>query len=460
MAKMPGDVAEPEDGRGIALRYRTRRVLALLLLAIPVSLGAILAVQAIQLFGDGDTDWTLLALPALGAGLAALLSYAIHGILAGHIGDLDRMKEDLDLAAATGRLPARWRLFTGAPGEVAGLSRAIERAFLRRDRHAAEGGWIAGVLAGIPAAVIVFTGTGLVALSNAAARRRLGAFGTGPGHSIFSLIDHGYLGSVLARARETRHPVALQLSDIAGVSFEAQLARLESGGVISFLAPAEEVRPEATEMDLSLGAAAPQPQSYQPATPLHALPLVSLDLETTGLEAARDRIVSVGAVRLQDGHVFGAAALDRLVRPGIPIPEGSFAIHGISDQLVADAPPLPELWDELRAYLEGCVIVGHQIGFDLAVLAAEAKRHDLPPLEPPALDTMALYRSIAPGRQASLDSAAAALGLSVFGRHTALGDALVTAELFNAMLPELQARGIADLAAAEAVASPPPWGAV
>ncbi|MEQ8335510.1 3'-5' exonuclease [Nisaea sp.] len=447
--------------RAIIMRYRTRRTLAFLLGAIPVLLVAMVCAIALQGWKpEGGTDWSALILPAAGAGLAAVLAYAVYGIVAAHIGDLDRMKEDLDLAATTGRLPARWRQFTGGPGEIAGLSQTIERAFIRRERHGAEGAWIAGVLAGIPSAVIAFRRTGLVSLSNAAARRRLGDDGTTPGHSIFTLVDHGRLETALSRARESRQPVALRLSDTAGGPVEAQVAAMADGGVISFTAPAGEVTPEQTAMDLGPGAAAspPPPQPCLPATPLGALPLVSLDLETTGLDASLDRILSIGAVRVQDGHVFTAASLDLLVRPGIPIPERSFNVHGISDELVADAPPLPALWDALGEFVDGCVIIGHQIGFDLAVLAAEARRHGLPELELPALDTMMLFRQISDGQQVGLDGAADAMGLSVFGRHTALGDAIVTAELFNAMLPSLRERSIVDFAAAQEIAAPPPWG--
>ncbi|UUX49066.1 3'-5' exonuclease [Nisaea acidiphila] len=445
--------------RAIVMRYRTRRTHAVLLTAIPVVLLLALGIFTVRFVLLAEAaDWSLLVLPAVGTGAAALLTYAVYGIIAAHIADLDRMKEDLDLAATTGRLPARWRQFTGGPGEIAGLSQAVERAFIRRHRHRSEGAWIAGVLAGIPAAVIVFTGTGLVALSNAAARRRLGEFGTSPGHSIFTIVDHGLLDAALRRARESKRPVEFALSDTDGNAVEAQLAGLAEGGVISFLAPAEDVLPEQTAMDLSLGAAAPMPMPFLTGTPLTGLPVVSLDLETTGLEASRDRIVSIGAVRVQGGHVFTGASLDILVNPGIPIPERSFQVHGISDELVAGAPPLPELWEELNRFCAGCVIVGHQIGFDLAVLAAEAKRHGLPAFDVPALDTMALFKQIAPDERIGLDSAAEAMGLSVFGRHTALGDAIVTAELFNAMVPELESRGIADYGRATEIAAPRPWG--
>lgn len=446
-------------GRVIVMRNRTRRIHAVLLSALAAILVAMLALLAVRhvLLAD-DPDWPLLALPAAGTAAAVLLGYVAHGLFAAHIDDLDRMKEDLDLAASTGRLPARWRQFTGGSGEIAGLSQSIERAFNRRQRHESEGAWIAGVLAGIPAAVIVFTGSGLVALSNAAARRRLGEFGTAPGHSIFSIVDHGVLDAALSRARDSRRPVEFVLSDTEGKTVDAQVAGLAEGGVISFLAPAEEVLPEQTAMDLSLGGAAPEPVPFSSATPLGALPVVSLDLETTGLEAARDRIVSIGAVRVQDGHVFTGSSLDLLVRPGIPIPERSFRVHGIGDELVAGAPALSDLWEQLTRFCEGCVIVGHQIGFDLAVLAAEAKRHDLPAITLPALDTMALFRHIAPDERGGLDSAAEAMGLSVFGRHTALGDAIVTAELFNAMVPELRQRGIAEYGAALDLAAPRPWG--
>ena len=107
--------------------------------------------------------------------------------------------------------------------------------------------------------------------------------------------------------------------------------------------------------------------------PLDRVPVVSLDLETTGLRARTDRIVQIGAIQSQDELAQFAA----LVQPGVPIPAASTRIHGITDEMVAGADELPLVMPRLRAHLTDCLILGYNIGFDLAVLDAEAARHGL-----------------------------------------------------------------------------------
>lgn len=448
----------PSGRRTVAMLYRTRRTVRALLLSIPV-FAVLLAAAAIagHLAPGAFADGWLIAAAGGGAAAVALAAYGVHAIVAAHLADLERVKQDLDLAAATGVLPSRWRQFTHGPGEIASLAQVIEGAFERRRELAGEGEWLAGIMAGIPAGVIVFTDTGLVGMANAAARTRLGPLGTTPGHSIFTIVDHARLGAAVETARANQRPAPVMLRDPSGEAVEARVAPLAEGGVISFIAEAAVFSAEGTAMDLSLRRRAPAPQPFDGATALSDLPLVSLDLETTGLDTARDRILSVGAVRLQGRRVYTEAGIDLLCNPGVDIPERSFEVHGISDRLVATAPPLREIWEEIARFVDGCIIVGHQIGFDLAMLDAEARRHGLPPIRRPALDTLELYRRIAQDRPVGLESAAEALGVSVFGRHTALGDAIVTAELFNAMIERLAGEGIVDWQSADAAARPPAW---
>ena len=78
--------------------------------------------------------------------------------------------------------------------------------------------------------------------------------------------------------------------------------------------------------------------------PLDRVPVVSLDLETTGLRAGSDRIIQIGAIGGTDTDPF-----DTLVNPGVPIPAASTRIHGISDTMVAGAEALPLVLPRLRA---------------------------------------------------------------------------------------------------------------
>jgi DNA polymerase III epsilon subunit-like protein len=171
---------------------------------------------------------------------------------------------------------------------------------------------------------------------------------------------------------------------------------------------------------------------------------VALDLETTGLDARTDAIVSLAAIPF----VAGAPqpGLISLVQPGRPIPPGSTAIHGITDEMVTRAPAVRPA---LRALQEACgedLLVGHGLAFDLAVIARERRAHALGPLRNRALDTMrltaALYRT---WTDVSLDTVAARLGIVIEGRHTAQGDAVAAGRILLALLPALEAQGLRTL---------------
>ena len=85
-----------------------------------------------------------------------------------------------------------------------------------------------------------------------------------------------------------------------------------------------------------------------PSTPLVSLDAIVLDTETTGLDARAARLVQIGALRIVSGAVCPDQSFDTLVRPGIPIPAVSTAIHGINDSHVASAPTFAEVWPRLE----------------------------------------------------------------------------------------------------------------
>ena len=179
--------------------------------------------------------------------------------------------------------------------------------------------------------------------------------------------------------------------------------------------------------------------------PLDRVPVVSLDLETTGLRARADRIVQIGAIQSQDELATFAA----LVQPGVPIPASSTRIHGITDEMVATSEALPIVMPRLRAHVSGCLILGYNIGFDLAVLDAEAERHGLEWSWSAALCLRQLATCLL-GHEAmmmlgDLESLAAHYRVPVIDRHTALGDAAMTLETYHRMLPALAVRGIVTL---------------
>ena len=182
------------------------------------------------------------------------------------------------------------------------------------------------------------------------------------------------------------------------------------------------------------------------ATPLIALDAVVLDTETTGLDPASARIVEIGAVRLVGGRIKSGDSFHRLVRPDEPIPPTASAIHQIDDAKVANASRFAEIWPQLRDYIGGSVVVGHTLGFDLAVLKHECARSGLAFNQPRTLDTRLLAQVAEPHLAGyTLESLAAWLGVELTQRHSALGDALTTANIFTALVPKLRDGGIRTL---------------
>ena len=185
------------------------------------------------------------------------------------------------------------------------------------------------------------------------------------------------------------------------------------------------------------------------ATPLIALDAVVIDTETTGLDPAEARIVEIAAARIEGGRIPVDCMLDRILRPGIPIPKTSTQIHHIDNAKVADAPTFAEIWPELKKLIGGSIVIGHAVGFDLAVLHRECRRAGETFENPRILDTRLLAEIVEPAlADYTIESLAAWLGVNLSGRHSAAGDALATARIFCALVPMLRDGGIRTLAEA------------
>jgi DNA polymerase-3 subunit epsilon len=154
-------------------------------------------------------------------------------------------------------------------------------------------------------------------------------------------------------------------------------------------------------------------------------------------------VVSIGACRIVNARLLASDIFDLRVDPERPIPPASTAIHGITNAMVQGAPPWPEAWAELQRLARNRVIVGHGIPFDLTIMKHECLRHDLEWEDLVFIDTQRLASLLNPTAQdLGLESLAQLYQIDLHGRHTALGDALVTAELFFRMLPRLELQGI------------------
>jgi DNA polymerase III subunit epsilon len=160
---------------------------------------------------------------------------------------------------------------------------------------------------------------------------------------------------------------------------------------------------------------------------------VALDLETTGLMAETDRIVEIGAVRfLESGEETGR--FQCLVNPQRRMSPTAYAIHGLSDEDLADAPPASDVLPGFLAFLgdpQNTALLAHNASFDAGFLGRELARAGLLPPTHSLFDTLALARRQLP--QASshrLDNLAAILGLDPAGAHRALADSLRVKEIW------------------------------
>jgi CBS domain-containing protein len=185
--------------------------------------------------------------------------------------------------------------------------------------------------------------------------------------------------------------------------------------------------------------------------PLLSLDAVVIDTETTGLDPRKARVIELAGVRLSAGKRVADAPFRQLLRPaGETISPETTRIHGIDDAAVAGAPVFAEVWPDFNAFLNGSLMIGHTVGFDLAVLKRECDLAGLPWSRPRTLDTRLLAQIVAPELAGyTLEKLADWLGIDAADRHSALGDAITTARIFLALVPKLREHGIRTVAEAE-----------
>ena len=154
-----------------------------------------------------------------------------------------------------------------------------------------------------------------------------------------------------------------------------------------------------------------------------------MDLETTGGQAARDRVIEAGIVLIEDGAVV--EEYSTLVNPGTHIPYAIQQFTGITEAMVADAPPFAAVADDIAARLDGRLFVAHNARFDYGFLRSEFRRLERR-LRAPVLCTVRLSRALTPAERGhSLDAVMNRHGIACDARHRALGDARVVAEFLG-----------------------------
>lgn len=206
-------------------------------------------------------------------------------------------------------------------------------------------------------------------------------------------------------------------------------------------------------------------KNYQPSPdeplweldlPVQEIRAVAIDSELTGLDRKRDSIVSLGAVKMVGGRVEIGRTFYQLVNPRQPMNAQVVLIHEITPGEVQEKPEIDQVLHDFVEFCDKDIVIGHFVSLDLAFINRELQKTKGTTLANPAIDTSSLvhfwransprqgHGSFAP-EKFELTEIAKELGIKVQGAHNALMDAFMAAQVFQRLLPMLQALGITAL---------------
>lgn len=341
-----------------------------------------------------------------------------------------------------------------------GLAQAVMR---ETTLLAAEKKHLEAVLSDLPTGVVLCNAHHQVVFYNGRARDLLGPLGgIGLDRSLATVLDaapvEAAYAQLIAQPRESCADMRLELNEGKlrlgiGMRLVEPLpdSELDPGYILTLreallvdAACGSHIHvPRETAFDFDLLHA--RPSSDVMDCKLSDLKYVIFDTETTGLLPERgDEVCQIAACRVVNSKMVKTEVFDTLVNPGRPIPLSATNIHGINDAMVTDAPDFITAGKAFHAFSEGAVLIAHNAPFDMAFFYR--RQGDMGArFDHPVLDTVLLSAVIyGQTEQHSLDAIAERLQVTIpeEARHTALGDALATTEVFLKLLPMLQAQGI------------------
>ncbi len=432
-----------------------------------------------------------------------------------YVGGLSRMAESLRLMHGANRSfrvstegPPEVRELAEAANELASqrddLCLDVEakiaqaKAAVEEERNR-----LAALVADLPQAVIVCNLDGRIILYNNRARLQARALAPdvhaagaviGLGRSIHAVLDPTLIARALETLqhrleREGSQPLAHFVTSTRGgqhirVQMAPVLAATQTGAtpvIGGYVMTLDNISREAAEHHGAEVTVASEPGS-RPAAPLlhvesrpefydfdlfhrvgesHALDermltdlaYTAFDTETTGLEpSAGDEIIQIGAVRIVNGRVLRHESMDQLIDPQRSLKAASIRIHGITAEMVAGQPTIDVILPQFHHFAADTVLVAHNAAFDMRFLQLKEATTGIR-FTQPLLDTLLLSAVVHPNQEShKLEAIAERLGIPIIGRHNALGDAIVTAEVFLRLVGLLGDMGIRTLGAARAAA--------
>ena len=208
--------------------------------------------------------------------------------------------------------------------------------------------------------------------------------------------------------------------------------------------------PAFTGAEGTTGGTLENPQDYRTETGNYVI----FDIETTGFSSERDRIIEIGAVRYEHGQKTGD--FSEFVNPKVPIPFRITKLTSITDEMVLPAETIDNVLPRFLEFCKGCVLVGHNVGFDISFIRKNAK--DLGLACPhTTIDTVGMARVMLPGHKSyNLDAVGKLLNVVNPHHHRAVDDAATTADIFIKLLNMFTQKGVTTLGGMNALADQDP----
>lgn len=372
--------------------------------------------------------------------LAAALRARAHGMVTAPL-DPDSARHLADLSPAAAAVCERLADLDSAVAEhVATATASLE----------AQKEQLSAILSEIPLGVLAIDQNYRIVLYDRQCVHALGDVAElGLGRSVFRYLDEAALRKAVAPL--TTQPDTLVNSNLptadgqSAVNARIRLVGQAEGFVLAMDVDADVMAERPLVFDFKL---IDRPtRGPDRSTPLAALPFVVFDTETTGLDPTRDELVQIGAVRILNGRLVAGETFETLVNPNRPIPATASRVHGITDDMVANAPSPPMAVAGFHRFARAETLVAHNAPFDLKFLMRHAQE-DGYAFDTPCLDTVLLSAALyGEGVDHTLDAIAERLGVVIeqADRHTAMGDAIATGRVLLHMLPMLEAIGVTTL---------------